>query len=519
MLSAISLGLDGRPRRRRDGAEAEGTRSWTWITALQCPVLLALFPLLSLFAHNQSEIELSVLWWPLGLCALVTVALFGVFLLISKRAGKAGVLTSLVVLAFLYYGLFSDQEPGWFLVLWLVLFLAGLGAVARTKRDLFVLTLILGVAGAAMALPQAVSIVIYHVRHPSLSASDPRLWPTALPKPVVPAGTPLPDIYVLMPDDYARADVLKQYFHYDDSEFIDQLKARGFVISEQGRSPYSYSELNMASMLNMDYVTKFPAVLGKTSMDIRPVKRVLQDNRAARMLTSLGYDYVHLDTDEVTFAGRNPDISPLATPDSFMSLWLQKSVLRPAGGPLGFNDEANNERFRSSVRSVFPELGTVPQGTKPKFVVFHTLLPHDPYLFGAQGQAVTFPKDADHTGKVGMAYYVRQLEFVNRKLLASVDQILAHAKTPPVIVVQADEGFEVNSDLFGEAATQQIRVKGLSAFLLPGIDRPGVPNPPNSVNDLRFVFNHYLGTDYPMLATVSYPELELLYQFKEIRVR
>jgi hypothetical protein len=405
--------------------------------------------------------------------------------------------------------------------LWLVVFLALVVAVLGASRDLLLVTLILGVAATVITLPPIASIVIYHVRHPSLAASDPLLWRTALPKPVVPPGTRLPDIFVLMPDDYARADVLKRYFHYDDSEFIDQLKARGFVISEKGRSPYSDSESNMASMLNMDYLSSFAGVLGKASQDVRPVKRVMQDNRAARLLTALGYDYVHLDTDEVTFGGSNPDISPLAPPDSLMNLWLGNSAFRLLGGPLGFNQAARNARFRTSIHAVFSQLAALRPGTKPKFVVFHTLLPHDPYLFGAQGQPVTFPgrSEEDLATKLGRTYYLRQLEYVHQLLLDTVDRILARAKTPPVILIQADEGFQANPEPFGEAAMEQIRVKGLGAFYLPGVDRPAVPDPPNTVNSLRFVFNHYLGTQYPLLRSASYPEGDLPYDFKEMQVK
>ena len=271
----------------------------------------------------------------------------------------------------------------------------------------------------------------------------------------------------------------------------------------------------------MDYLTNFPRVLGKDSQDVRPVQRVSEDSRAARLLTSIGYDYVHLDTDEVTFAGGNPGISPLAPPDSFLNLWLRKSILRQVGGPLGFNQAATDERFRKSIRSEFSELHSIPTGTKPKFVVFHTLLPHDPYIFGAQGQSVTFPvqSDLDLSSDAGRAHYLRQLEFTSQQLLDSIDQILAHAKTPPVIVVQADEGFQAEPEVFGEAAMEDIRVKGLSAFYLPRLDQPGVPTPPNSVNVLRFVFNHYLGTHYEMLKSASYAEGDLPYEPKEIHVK
>jgi hypothetical protein len=89
-----------------------------------------------------------------------------------------------------------------------------------------------------------------------------------------------------------------------------------------------------------------------------------------------------------------------------------------------------------------------------------------------------------------------------------------------VIVLQADEGFSSEPEVFGEEAMLDIRVKGLSAFYLPGIDRPGVPDPPNSVNALRFVFNLYLGTHYEMLDSASYAEGDLPYDFsQEIPVR
>jgi hypothetical protein len=503
------------------------TRVLKRITPPLIPSLLAAFPLLSLFAQNQSELELSVLWWPLALCTAAAVAVYGVFMLLTKHPAKSAALASLVVLAFFYFGLFADKASGWglgqwwFLALWVALLVIGFAAILRTRRDLASLTVILGVGAAVLALPQAAGIARYQANHPSLSASDSRLWPTALRKPVPPSGARPPDIYVLIPDDYARTDVLKQYFHYDNTAFIRQLKKRGFVISEQIRSPYADSESNIAAALNMDYLSAFPRVLGKSSEDVRPVKRVMEDNRASRLLESLGYRYVHLDTDDVTYAGDNPDISALGPPDGFPNLWMRNSVLRLAGGTLGFNEAATNQRFRDSIGSVFSKLAAVPAQPGPKFVVFHTLLPHDPYIFGAQGQRVTFPGQSDESlaSAAGRAYYLRQLQYSSRKILEAVDRIFARSKTPPVVLIQADEGFQANPEPFGEAAMNDIRVKGFGAFHLPGRGRAGVPQPPNTVNSLRFVMNQYLGTHYEMLRSASYPEGDLPYDFQEMRVK
>jgi hypothetical protein len=483
------------------------------------PLLFAVFPVMSLFAQNQHELDLSLLWPPIAICAGAAAVVFGLLLLTTRRTANAAVMASLVVVAFLYYGVFFDQQPVWFVVPWLALFSGALVAVWQTKRDLANVAVILAIAALAMAAPQAVNLARYHAAHPAVAAADPRLWPTTLELPAVATGTTLPDIFVIIPDDYARSDNLKRYFGYDDGGFVAQLKQRGFVMSEQSRSPYSYSEMNIAALLNMDYLTNWPEVLGRESEDFNSVKRVMDDNRAARLLTSVGYDYLHIDTDEVTFSGGNPGISRFAAPDSFSNLWPAKTILGQVGGPFGFSDQAINQRFRTSIRSEFSELRALPAGTKPRFVVFHTLLPHDPYIFDASGEPVTFPADADHTGRAGMEYYVSQLQFLQSELLTSIDQILASATTPPVIILQADEGFEVNPEVFGETATQEIRLKGLGAFYLPGLENPSAPSPPNSVNSLRFVFNRYLGTNYEMLDSVSHIEGELPFDFNEVPVK
>lgn len=498
---------------------AAGPGAVRWAISLLCPVLLAAYPLVSLFAQNQSEVEVSLLWRYLFVCVAVAVALFGVGFIVTRNPAKAGVLSSLVLIAFFYYGLVLEDRPRSFMVLWLGLLVLGVVAVVRTNRDVISVTFVLIVGAAALVIPVTADVVAYQADHPFISASDPRLWPTELAPPVVSAGDELPDIYVISPDDYARTDILQQYFDYDERAFVSQMEERGFIFSEDNRSPYSSSDMNMAALLNMDYLTNWPDLLPPDSEDVNLVRRSSEGNRAARLLASIGYDYIHLDTDEVTFSGGNPGISPFANEDSFGNLWLTKSILGQVGGPFGFTEAATNERFRDTIRSEFDELRRVPSQEGPKFVVFHTLIPHDPFIFSPDGGDLTVPADVDHTSRAGMDYYLQQLQYVQRQILETVDQILADSATPPVILIQADEGFEVDAEVFGEEAAEDIRVKGIGAFYLPGLGDPGVPSPPNTVNALRYVFNEYFGTDYPMLDSVTHRESEPPFDFEEIPVR
>ena len=489
---------------------------------LVIPVLFAVFPLLSLFAQNQTEVELRTLWWPLALCVIAGLGAFGLALLAYRDAAKAAVLASVLVIAFFYYGAVAGWGPAgwWYVLLWAVISVVVVVTLARTTRDAWSVTVVLAVAAVVLIAGPTIRIVTYQVRHPVLSATDPRIWPRPLASPPAQDRSRLRDIYVLVPDDYPRPDVLRQYFHHTDTTFLDALRRRGFAIAPDERSPYSDSESNIAAEVNMDYLTGLPKILGSKSQDVRPVRRLIADNRAARLLEPLGYRYVHLDTDEVTFPTGNPDISSAAVPDSLENLWLQKTVLRVFGGPIGFDRSATDRRFRESVHTGFSRLHEVTKEPGPKFVLFHTLLPHDPYVFGPHGQPVDFPyaSDAALGSTVGMPYFLRQLEYVNRELLRAVDAIRANSSRPPVIVIVSDEGFQAE-DQFGERAMKQIRVKGLLALSLPGVPKPRVPGPPNTVNVLRYVFNQVLGTHYPTLPSHSYPEADYPYQFEEMRVR
>ena len=484
------------------------------------PFLFAAAPLLSLYSDNQSEVELGVLWWPLFLLALASAALYGVFLLAFRDGPKAAVLASAVAVWFNFYG-----DYNWNLWVWTLLFaaLALLVALLVKPRVAGALTLGLGIAAVVLVVSPALKVARYESDNPGLSSSDPKVWPTSLTTPTAPAGTPRPDIYVLIPDDYARHDVLAHYFRYDNSPFLRALERRGFVVAPESRSPYSDSEENIAAEVNMDYLSRLPEILGKKSDDNRPVRRLIQDNRASRILKSLGYRYIHLDTDQVTWAVRNPHISHVGSPDGFMSLWLaDRSVLKKVGGWPGFNQSATDKRFRDTIHSQFSALDDLPAQRGPKFVLFHTILPHDPYIFGPRGEAVTFHDTTgeEHTTRTGMRYYARQARYLETLMLRAVDAIQKKSRQPPVILVQADEGFEGNEKSLGsEAAMLDVRVKGISAMYLPGMAKARPPDRLNTVNSLRFVFNRYFGAGYPMLRNASYPEGDLPYQFEEMKLR
>jgi hypothetical protein len=57
----------------------------------------------------------------------------------------------------------------------------------------------------------------------------------------------------------------------------------------------------------------------------------------------------------------------------------------------------------------------------------------------------------------------------------AIDAIRAKSKQPPVILLQADEGFEANETDWGEKAVRDMRVKGISALISPACRTSGPP--------------------------------------------
>ena len=63
-----------------------------------------------------------------------------------------------------------------------------------------------------------------------------------------------PDIYLIVLDGYAREDVLRQHYKFDNSAFLDGLRGRGFQVSGASTANYNWTFLSLASFLNMDYL-------------------------------------------------------------------------------------------------------------------------------------------------------------------------------------------------------------------------------------------------------------------------
>jgi hypothetical protein len=119
--------------------------------------------------------------------------------------------------------------------------------------------------------------------------------------------------------------------------------------------------------------------------------------------------------------------------------------------------------------------------------------------------------------------YLQQLACLNTKLLTLIDDILAKSDTPPLIILQSDEGPhpilhpKTGSSWLGYPdATYQEKLRIFSVVIAP--DDFALPSGNTPVNTFREVFNHYFGSQFEILENRSYvfEREERPYKFVEV---
>lgn len=484
------------------------------------PFLLAAFPVIFLYDQNKNELTQQILWWPMFLVIILAGFVFFIVRFFEKNSTKSVLIASLAVVILLYYGFGYDIMYGsefygviwgrhkYLFPLWIFIGVGGLYWLKITKRNLDNLLQAVCFSVFIMILMPVWGSVHYNLTKPDTKKELANSESANLhfdDKQKINSSGPLPDIYYIIPDAYAGPKVLERYFNFDNREFYEYLKKKGFDIAQNSRSSYPNTYFSVASTLNMEYINHVSDILGKDSNDYNPIRQILNDNRVLKQLKSAGYKYVHLDSDYTTFL--EGDSLAVETPlDIFSRMFMKFTVLRPFGGRYGFKENAINNRLRDNVLAVFESLERITVEGGPKFVFAHITSPHGPYVFNRNGERV----DSQFSNNIEeMGYYIDQLIFVNNKLITLVDKILSNSKIPPIVIIQSDHGFYVPPEVLiipnYDTLKFNIRMANFSAYYLPKKKCNSVlPQSLNTVNTFRFVFDQCFKTKYSLLENKSY---------------
>ena len=308
------------------------------------------------------------------------------------------------------------------------------------------------------------------------------------------------DIYYIVLDGYGRADQLKKQYGYDNGPFVKRLQKRGFWVGERSHSNYMRTNLSLAATLNMNYVSQL--YKAKDNWPIRAqLKSAINDSRLCQFLRQRGYTTAafpiglhNVEFDEADrYFDQLDNLTPFERQVWSSTLFADLLSLFTSWDTFW----AHRQRFHF----IWRKIPLKRLNGRPSFLLAHVVCPHPPFVFTRDG-AKRHPKygytlfdasDVRETYGISSEQYVEgyveQLQYLNKVLLAEVDELLKQKPTP-IIILQADHGPGARTHFDDLSKTDLYeRFSILNAIYLPDVKMPSLPVGFSSVNTFRLVLN------------------------------
>jgi hypothetical protein len=499
------------------------------IASVSLSILAGIYSIISLWNNNIGEIQSDYVVTLIFITIGINIVIYCLWLIISRSPAKSALL-SIATYIFLYsfghiYNIIGNQvilgiEIGFIklFVLWTGFFIIACFLIFRMKQVDFSMIVGMNITVLALLLFNIVPVISFELQ---VGLKGSKTQTTSEPIPT--ANSEQPDIYYIVLDSYTRSDVLKSLMGYDNSDFINELKKRGFYVPDCAYSNYNGTAKTIASVLNFEYLQQ-----GWRNENDDDVKKpspanvnLIKNNKVLSYFSRLGYKFVtgrafspfmYIDKSDIylNYSMDNTGKDDLDR-KQFLNLYLNTTVFRVLAesyknNPLLFlhlpywlidNDVKdayynNASLWYNQNLYMFDSIAKFPQKPGNYLVYAHIIAPHGPYVFRADG-SFRYPLDTNDE----KVLYVDAVKYLNKRVLELVDTLLSESKVPPVIIIQGDHGVH--------KLTHDIpKHKILSAYYLPGklITPPYATITP--VNNFRMIIRDYFDPSMELLPDTLY---------------
>lgn len=509
------------------------------------PILFGLLPILSLYEKNTAVLVYQDISGTLLTVSLLSIVCWIVFKLITKNPEKSafintsfwglffGFRPALRSMAIVGYGL--GWIPDWpfywmympsvvstWLVIVLSIFFLLIYTVLNTKRNFSIINnylnwlsillvgiIIFSVGKAEIATMQSSSTKIEENQESfveDLLANQLKDIKASMGN--YPAA--FPDIYYIILDGYGRSDIVQNLYNYDNSDFLDDLRDRGFYIASKSRTNQSRTLHSLASSLNMMDLNTLAGKFTEVK-SFQPLDDMIQNNVIFRFFNDIGYKTISFGTGYKATDIKNVDsyLAPEKTLSEFEGMAIDSTPLSL------FLINKPYDDHRTRIIFALEKLSSIGEDLTPTFVFAHIISPHPPFVFDAEGSVIQ-PKrwytnmDASDFMKYGtpdeyVEGYRGQVEFISREILAVVDEILKNSEKAPIIILQGDHGpgLQFNFDSLANCYFPE-RMSILNAYYFPDQNYSSLYDSVTPINTFRIILNQYFGTSLPLLIDKSY---------------
>lgn len=510
------------------------------------PILYSILPVLVLYSHNIRESWPSLMMRPIFFCLLLLFVSWIFFFVIFRDKHKSSIISSVWLILFFSYGhsFLYLANSGFFELLPIGphLFLIGfyLGILSFVYLVLYVskksvqpFTAFFNIASVTLLalnliplLPfefnrllalqklQVYTDTMYEKDYSAFSQTDVQQYP---------------DIYYFVFDRFPNHTIAHEYFEYDTTPFLSELESKNFYVATQSAANYPSTYQSLSSSLSSTHLTFLEEMVGSEYADQTILyKALIENNQTVQFLKDNGYKVYHLGsnwepTKQSNVADENLNL--YLGFNEFESFIYENTIWNALVGKLTnkslFTGVEILEIRQKNIPYQRDQISRIAQSDKdqPKFVFNHYLLPHPPYLFDANCDALSFEEVRK---REDILAYTDQITCAEKLMLEYADVIISNSKRPVVIVFQSDEGPYLPHEYFNDTAYVQtenndaykIHSRILNAYYFSDVtgsenqkgeyQQTGLSQNISPVNTFNIIFNRYFGTQIELVPNETY---------------
>ncbi|MGA1870654.1 MAG: tetratricopeptide repeat protein [bacterium] len=496
------------------------------------PILFAIFPILFLFTHNIHQVKLNEIFIPIVITVCFSLAFWSLLkLFLFKDKHLAGLVVSLFLLLFFSYGHFSNAINGFpqtigviiitdkcFLIVCVLIFLIGVYFFKKIPKKLPNITKILNIISFTLIFFSLIQIGGYKIKSCTIWQNNKPLQMDKEQSQVLKKNNGLyPNIFFIILDAYAGAEILNEIYEYQNNDLIDYLAQKGFYIANKSRSNYYQTSLSLASNLNLDYLDNLFEQNKIKFKSLKLMTNMIKNNKVFHFLRQYGYKIIAFSSGCPETEIDNADIylSPQWNLSEFQNEFINTTPIPTMLNILKIDLQTN--LHRKKILYIFDHLSDISNQDSPFFVFAHIKAPHPPFVFDRCGEKINLEEKFSgddgswliRKGRFTRTQYIKsyidQLIFINNKIKITIDAILSNAKTPPIIILQGDHG---PRSMFIWGDTDMTHHKEcfsiLNAYYFPDKSYASLYDEITSVNTFRIVMNQYFSGNYEILEDKSY---------------
>ena len=262
------------------------------------PFLFAIFPVFSLLLCNVYQVPISHVVIPLVCVLIFTSFLLLIFQFLFHDSEKTAIFVSFFNVVFFSFR-HIDHSLKYFskpvILFGSIIFLYLVAFYLRKAKKVHSISKIINVIGIVLVSSSLLSIIFLKTTAQIYPYQEESRSDSINIKQGVTSLEVMPNIYYIILDGYARGDVLKEIYQYDNSEFINFLEKKGFYVADKSFANYCQTVLSIPSALSINYVNDIAEHVNIQPGNPLPLYHLWRNNTVFSFFRRLGYKTVTFD--------------------------------------------------------------------------------------------------------------------------------------------------------------------------------------------------------------------------------